>query len=376
MKSPLSRPNQSKIRGAAVICAACAALVAGSATAQQGNGLVPDSVLSGAASQSVDGRRAISNYLLSGNPRPQDIAARAVVAINSLQRSGSFSDPAALIAAADRIAQVATPALCPPKVMKVFVDQSFSLPPTAKGFDFGPPDVRTMTGFERVAPGDQRLRGGQPRALQRPGNQALLSNGIVGVNKFSTPMANGTHRVLLFTDDIGDENTYLSPLGGSVIVNGREVALGDHPPDEWLPQAVLSAPGSTPNVTSTEVNGLSVTQQRGGALMVDVEITNGQLEVELIPPGGGQQERQTYLVGAVAEPVATANAGGLSRHLDASQAILNTEECLELEADITTALADLLEEIEPAAGPELELLDLPEPVIDDGERASDVPDNA
>ena len=367
----MPRPTSSRtLRGAALIAAACAALVATPALAQQEGPLVPDEVLSGASSQSVDGRRAISNYLLAGNPRPQDIAARAVVAINQLQQSGEFSDPAALIAAADRIAQVATPALCPPKVMKVFVDQSFSLPPGARGFDFGSPDARTMSGFERVAPGDNRLRGGQPRALQRPGNEALLSNGIVGVNKFVTPMENGIHRVLLFTDDIGDQNTYLSPLGGKVVVNGRSVALGDHPPDEWLPQAVLSAPGAQPNVTSSEVNGLSVTEQRGGALMVEFEVTNGQLEVELIPPGGGDQVRQTYLTGAMVEPVTTSGEGGFSRHLDASQAILETEECLELEAEITTALADLLEEIEPAAGPEIELLDLPEPIADDEDAAS------
>jgi len=370
MKTPLSLPGTSKLRGAALIAAACAALVAGPAYAQQDGPLVPDAVMSGAAGQSVEGRQAISNYLLSGNPRPQDIAARAVVAINQLQASGGFSNPADLIAAADRIAQVATPALCPPKVMKVFVDQSFSLPPAARGFDFGPPDARTMSGFERVSPGDNRLLGGKPRALQRPGNEALLSNGIVGVNKFVTPMENGVHRVLLFTDDIGDESTYLSPLGGKVIVNGRSVALGDHQPDEWLPQAVLSAPGAQPNVSASEVNGLSVTEQRGGALMVEVEVTNGQLEVELIPPGGGDQERQTYLTGAMVEPVTEGGAGGFSRHLDASQAILETEECLELEADITTALADLLEEIEPAAGPELELLDLPEPIVEDEDAAS------
>lgn len=368
MKAPLSQKIRSSLIGSALVAVACAAVVAGPAQAQD-NGLVPDSVLAGAGNQSVQGRQAISSYLMSGNPRPQQIAARAVVAINSLQRSGNFSDPSQLIAAADRIAQVAGPALCPPKVMKVFMDQSFSLPPNARGFDFGPQDSRSMAGFDKVSPGDSRLTGGQPRALQRPGNNSLLSDGVIGVNKFITPMANGTHRVLLFTDDIGSEDTYLSPLGGKVVVNGREVALGDHPPEEWLPQAVLSDPNNRPTVTATQVNGQDTNSQRGGALMVEVEVTNGQLEIELIAPGGGAQTRQTYMVGAMVEPV-TQNAS-FGRHLDASEAILDTEECLELEADITTALADLLEEIEPAAGPELELLDLPEPIIEDGDSASE-----
>lgn len=367
MKSPLSPKIRSSFAGSALIAMACAAVVAGPAQAQDSD-LVPDSVLAGAGNQSVQGRQAISSYLMTGNPRPQEIAARAVVAINSLQRSGNFTDPSQLIAAADRIAQVATPALCPPKVMKVFVDESFSLPPQARGFDFGAQDSRPMPGFDRVTAGDSRLTGGQPRALQRPGNNPLLSDGLLGVNKFVTPMENGVHRVLLFTDDVGSEDTYLSPLGGKVIVNGREVALGDHPPEEWLPQAVLSDPDNRPTVTETEVNGQRTNSQRGGALMVEVEVTNGQLEIELIAPGGGEQTRQTYMVGAMVEPVAQNASFG--RHLDASQAIVDTEECLELEADITTALADLLEEIEPAAGPELELLDLPEPIIEDGDSAS------
>ncbi len=368
MNAPLSRKLRLSAIGAASIAAACLTVVSGSAFAQQNESLVPENVITSAGNRSVEGRQAIQSYLTSGNPRPQEIAARAVVAINELQRSGNFTDPSELIAAADRIAQVATPALCPPKVMKTFVDPGFSLPPNARGFDFGPRDSRAMAGFQKVSPGDNRLRGGQPRALQRPGNNSLLSDGVVGLNKFVTPMENGSHRVLLFTDDIGSEDTYLSPLGGKVIVNGREIALGDHPPEEWLPQAVLAAPGSNPTVTRTEVNGLNVNEQRGGALMVEVEVTNGQLEIELIPPGGGEQQRQTYMVGAMVEPVTDAPAFG--RHLDASEAVLDTEECLELEADITTALADLLEEIEPAAGPELELLDLPEPVIEDGDSAS------
>lgn len=367
MKTPLSRNLRASVAGAALMAGAVVAMMPGGVLAQEGG--VPESVLAGATSRSVEGRQAISDYLKQGNPKPREIAARAVQAINTLRQSGAVSDPADLIAAADRIAQVATPALCPPKVMKTFVDESFALPPNARGFDFGPRDSRAMPGFQKVSPGDQRLTGGAPRALQRPGNQSLLSDGLVGVNKFITPMENGTHRVLLFTDDIGSEDTYLSPLGGKVIVNGREVELGDHPPEEWLPQAVLSAPGSNPNVSRGEVNGRNVNEQRGGALMVEVEVTNGQLEIELIAPGGGgNQERQTYMVGAMVEPVTDAPAFG--RHLDASEAVLDTEECLELEADITTALADMLDEIEPAAGPELELLDLPDPVIEDGDSAS------
>lgn len=366
MSSPIFSTRTVVVLSALILSGAGGALAQGTESAAPEN-LVPDDVLTGASSQSADGRRAISNYLLSGNPRPQDIASRAVVAINTLRNSGAFTDPAQLIAAADRIAQVATPALCPPKVMQVFVDDNFQLPPTSKGYDFAPNDAPAFEGFEKVTPDDSRLSGGAPRAISRPGNRNLMSDGLVGVNKFITPMENGVHRVLLMTDDLGNEDTYLSPLGGKVIVNGREINIGDHPPESWLKGGVLENPNARPEVTETGVGGQPFTAQRGGGLMVEVEVTNGQLEVEMIPPGGG--ERQTYLTGAVVEPV-TAPESAIGRYVDAANAVIDTEECLELEAEITTALADLLEEIEPAAGPELELLDLPEPVIEDEAESS------
>ena len=324
-------------------------------------GLVPEDVLKGAGAQTPEGRRAVQEYLTGDRPTPQVLAARAAVAIKALASSGLYSDPAELLTAADNIAAVAQPALCPARVMHAFVPNDFTLPPGARGFDFGPADADVMPGFDPVLPTDGRVTGDGMRGLHRPGDNRLLSDGIIGLRRFSTPMENGLHRILLITDDTGDESTLLSPLGNRIVVNSKVINLGDHPATDWLREAVLRNPGAPPAVTDTGVNGVPF-----GALMVEVEITNGRLEIELEQPAG-TNSRSSYLVGAIAAPIAQGDVIG--RYFDASQAVLDTDECLALEEEIQDALAELIEEIAPAAGPQ-EAEDLPDAAFEDGEAAS------
>lgn len=328
------------------------------------SGLVPEAVLMGAGSQDPEGRSAVQQYLTGGRATPQAVAARAAVAIRSLAGSGLYQDFGAMLGAAENIASAAQAALCPPQVMKAFVPNNFALPPGARGFDFGPADSDVMPGFEPVRPNDARVSGSGQRGLHRPGDNKLLADGIVGMQTFVTPMENGVHLVLLITDDTGEEDTLLSPFGGRIVVNGKVVELGDHPASNWLPEAVLRNPQSLPVVSDSGVDGVPFNTQRGGALMVEVEINNGRLEIEMQQPAAG---RSTYLVGAIVAPIAQGDVVG--RYFDASQAVLDTDQCLELAEEIEDALADLISEIEPAAGPQ-EVEDLPEAVFEDGEAAS------
>jgi hypothetical protein len=329
-------------------------------------GLIPEDVLKGAGTQTPEGRRAVQQFLTGDRPMPQVLAARAALAIKSLSSSGLYSDPAEMLAAADNIAAVAQPALCPARVMHAFVPNDFTLPPGAHGFDFGPADSDVMPGFDPVLPNDERVVGSGMRGLHRPGDNRLLSDGIIGMRNFSTPMENGLHRILLITEDTGEDSTLLSPLGNRIVVNGKAVELGDHPSGEWLREAVLNNPEAPATITDTGVNGVPFDAQRAGALMVEVEITNGRLEIQMQQPAG-IGGRASYLVGAIAAPIAQGDVIG--RYFDASQAVLDTDECLALEEEIQDALAELVEEIEPAAGPQ-EAEDLPEAVFEDGEAAS------
>jgi hypothetical protein len=323
--------------------------------------LVPASVFESAGATAPEGRQALEAYLMAGKPAPQIVAARAALAIGGLAGSGLYSDPADLASAAGNIAAAAQSALCPARVMQAVIPADFVLPTGVSGFDFGPGDAAPAKGFERVAPGDGRLVGANMRG-QRP-NQAggLFGNGVAGIRRFTTPMENGVHRILLLTAASGEEATGESPLGTSILVNGRTIELGDHPASGWLPAALLrdpQAPGKDDRAEELRA------APGGGALMVEVEIASGQLEVQLQQPAGSG--RSSYLVGILASPIAQGDYIG--RYFEASQQILDTEQCLELEEEIVAAVADLLEEIAPAAGPQTEQLE--NELFEDGESAS------
>lgn len=327
-------------------------------------GLVPEAVMMGAGSQSPDGRRAVQQFLVGDNAAPKVIAARAAVAIRALASSGLYDDPVALLAAADNIAAAAKAALSVPRVMHAFVPDNFVLPSGARGFDFGPPDSEVMPGFEPVRPNDARIGGSGQRGLHRPGDNNLLADGIVGMQSFVTPMENGVYRIVLLTDDISDESTLLSPLGGRIIVNGKVIELGDHPSSNWMREAVLRNPDVPLEVSEAGVNGVPFSAQHGGALIIEVEITNGRLEIEMQQSAPG---RFSYLVGAIATPITRDDVVG--RYFDASDMVLDIDQLLDLEAEIEDALAEIVETIAPAAGPQ-EAEDLPEAVFEDGLSAS------
>ncbi|MEK9661584.1 MAG: FkbM family methyltransferase [Alphaproteobacteria bacterium] len=221
-----------------VLAAMLAGPVAGPALGQSAyEGLVNEAVLRGAGGQLPSDRATVQQFLFGDDPAPQVIAAPAAVAIRALAASGLYDDPVALLDAADNIASTAVSMLNPPRVMRTFVPNNYVLPSGSHGFDFGPADSSVMPGFEAVRPDDTRVTGNGRRALHRPGDNNLLADGIVGLQTFVTPMPNGIYRVLLITDDIGDEQTLQSPLGGRIIVNGKVIELGDHPSSNWLPEA-------------------------------------------------------------------------------------------------------------------------------------------
>lgn len=306
---------------------------------------------------SAAGRNQVSNFLRAGNARPREVANRAVAAIQTIRSSGAITDPGELIAAADAISQEAQAGLCSPRVVRTVVSDNFQLPPGAIGFDFGPQDAPVANGFSAVHPGDSRLNGGQPRGLAAPDNSAIAADGLVGVGGFDTELPNGQYRVTLLTRDLGEENLAITPLGSEIDVNGQKVSLGAHPSDQWLPTAVLGG-------GNDEDDAAAGADTRTGAITVDIDVQNGRFELGLNSLSG----QETFITAAILEPVSAAPS--LVPSGTAGDFAIGSEECLELEEDIETAVAELVEEVAPAAGEDLEALDLPEPVLDEEAGAS------
>lgn len=323
---------------------------------------VPERLFQDATSNTVESRQNLSQYLVGDRPLPQTVAARAVTAINALRQNRGGTDPLQVVAAADRIAALAGQALCPPKVARATIPDNIQLPAGAEGFKFGPSDAAPVPGFQSVTPSDARLgsRGNQqaPRGVHRPGSNNLLTSGLAGIQQFRTPVkGDGPRRVILITDDVGEESTTLSPFGSEMYVNGKSVKLGDHPPNEWVDNVVLGN-------NDAQGGNVPFRNQRAGVTVVETTVRNGVLELDMVQAPG----RESYIVGMVVEPIDGPSI--LGRSPEAQAAMPNTAECVQLEEEITNALAELIEEVAPEAGPDLEAQQLPEPAFDDGEEAS------
>ena len=129
---------------------------------------------------------------------------------------------------------------------------------------------------------------------------------------------------------------------------------------------MLENPQAQAATNGAGAGGEPIGSLRGGALMVEVEISSGLLEIEMRQPAG-IGGRSSYLVGVIAAPIARGDFVG--RHFNASEAVLDTDQCLALEEEINDAITELIEEIAPAAGA-LGTQGLPAAVFEDGASAS------
>ena len=249
-----------------------------------------EEALRGALSGSEDGLAAMQQYLDSAPGGADAIEARAVALINAIPGEGLATDPFQVQDTAIRVVDAATQSLNSARLVRLPTVTSLELPPDSFAYEFGAADSETLSGFERITPADERVTGENMQALQRPADTSLGAGGISGIRTFQTDLPNGRYRLILITGDSGVQPGD-RPLGDEVIVNGvvRRVARTD--PEDWLAYENLVgiAPGDAPR-------GAAV---GGGIIVIEVEVTNGIIEVGLL---GGNGLGTTFLSGLVAEP--------------------------------------------------------------------------
>jgi len=209
-----------------------------------------------------------------------------------------------------------------------------------------------------------------------------MASGVRGIRSIRVPFRNGPIRVMLMTDAYNDAVVDDQPFGAEVEVNGTVVRISRTDPSQWLPQAFLTQPGAYMDEkqrADRQVSGIG--NESGGVLVINAVVVNNQLAINLKPAFG----KSTYLTGLVAEPV-TADSVLLGRG-DARDLIqmygsgqgpgatgANLAEALKLaEEQIQSAVANLLSNIATAAGPGAlaDLVTLPDPVADTGDRVSE-----
>lgn len=172
-------------------------------------------------------------------------------------------------------------------------------PPLPEGviaLDLGPEDQAVFPGFTTMAPGDSRLHGKELRPRRRPSGDALLADGIEGVERIELPLPNGYWRLTLWTEDQGEWEYMAHPLRRGIHVNGIKRFERTYDADTWLRE--VYGRGREPEAIIDGDPWQVLGRRRGGAVTLDVAVTDGRLRIEL----SGDGRPATYLAGLLVEP--------------------------------------------------------------------------
>lgn len=174
---------------------------------------------------------------------------------------------------------------------------SATLPDGAFGWDFGPRRAAIFPGFEKITPDDTRVSGRKLSAIQRPSGDALISDGIRGIERFEAAVANGHYRATLWTEDYGEWQTLPYWTRRRISLNGDVIREEHLSAEEWV-QGVYLAGGGREALVDGDAWALHGSR-RGGVVQADVRVDHGILSVEL----EGDLPASRFLAGLLVEPL-------------------------------------------------------------------------
>ena len=341
--------------------------------------VVPSGLIDRALAGDNDALAALQAFLRgTGSKSPEAITRRATALIAQIGREKKDAATNSLLNVIDQIASNAINLVSGAQIVRIGVDTEFVPTRATLAWDFGPPDGPISPGFERILPNDSRIGGAALDGLRRPAESELLSDGIAGVERIEANVPDGEYRIILMTQNLGDNKLMGNPFGSRIVVNGSATTVNQPSPDDWVKDAVFSNRGvqntagqtaqgpGTKGFNSGDLGKFDpglFQRQQGGAIIIQAVARGGKLIIELSGFGGST----SYLTGLMVEPVSETSELVLSP--EAAAALAPPELRLAFEENILAAAADVLSGIDPAQG-EPEMVELPEPILDPEELAS------
>lgn len=166
--------------------------------------------------------------------------------------------------------------------------------------DLGAPGSPVFPGFKPLTPDSPLLAGTSLAARQRPGADALISDGIEGVERVTLAPGPGRWRMVLWTEDPGEWEYLPHALERRIKINGRAVLERRLTPDRWIRDIYLAGREAewVPGMTAWDAIGAG----RGGRIETEVEIEadGGRIAIEL----AGSDRSATFLSGLLVFPAA------------------------------------------------------------------------
>ncbi len=265
-----------------------------------------------ALNEGLDSLRRLRNFFDEAGGAEGSILERARQLIETLPQHENADD------AAWRIAAIASLTLQSGTLANVDVNNDYRLPRGAMGWDLGPEGARVHTGFTPVTPTSLE---NSENSHAIPGINAL-SDGITALEKFQATLPNGIYRILIVRDNVPKPDEFTPPFGGEIHLNGAPIKS-----QISMARERIMLTGSDGTVAANQNP-----KPHRTALGIGVEgwaiVENGRLKIDF-----KDNSQDIAITTIIAEPI---DIGTMT-----------------LREKVLETLADVLGNINPAAGPPL-----------------------
>ncbi len=291
-----------------------------------------------------DWRGRIRNYLQAAYPDRVATTDRAIQLLKSVNQKclASRTCPPNVL---NEIALISKGSVCAAHIIDSVCVRRFNVPNGAQAFDFGPVGQPVYPGMRAVSPGDPRITGNNITGVRYNDAYPASGDSIIGISSFKTSMPQGRYRVVLVSGKRPLAQALTTPFGRTIQANGRSIEVTAAGPDRWLPRGAL-ANGAPEQVFSPS----NVLPGSAPAVVFDVDHAGGDLQLTF---------PQTAEIGALLIEPAGQTSGFVLDSTAQSQGPVSNRSCLEQEARIDRALAELPQDQPP--GPRRNPQTQPEP---------------
>ncbi len=163
-------------------------------------------------------------------------------------------------------------------------------------YDLGPDNAPLMSGFSRLSSGDSALIGSALHDIRRPGPDALIGDGVSGIEQVHLNIPNGRWRVTLWTEDPGEWETLPHPFIRKIIANGTIIQDINLNYDQWVAARYLA--GKLRRYHTGDTPWQAIGRHRGGHVEAIINVIEGGLNLSL----SGDTPQAGFLSGIVVEP--------------------------------------------------------------------------
>ena len=170
-----------------------------------------------------------------------------------------------------------------------------ALPANTLALDFGQEKSPLFPGFQLITKNDPRIQGQMTTRFRRSGD-ALIQDGIKGIDHIAIPWANGDWKLSLWTQDQGEWEYLPHFLNRKIQVEQTELLNETRTIDQWVQQVYLAGANKEAGIDGDlwQLTG----QRRSGLISKTITVNDGILNLSL---EGDPAAR--YLSALVIEPV-------------------------------------------------------------------------